>query len=299
MKMKVKNPVAYGMFYTKINWLRSPGARGKRNPALCGIARLGLKSGLPPEQVYEILAQTDGLAEAECRRAVETVLRSDAPNRRRFLEDFSIAEKMARLGEPEDFETEMRRAQEASGIHTADPALQAEIQLDSLGGGLRWFCAQKDARRTRAGIVEGLPGGGLPELVTLNRLTGGLGQKSDGGESYVCDGSVAECTHWLVEFDDKPLEWQMGWLAGNFSQWQKHDPDALDIRTAVYSGGKSVHFAVASEPGIDMLEKLHRVCPQADRAVWHPGTLTRLAGAVRSDTGRLQQLIFARSFAAA
>ena len=291
MKIKVKDRIAYGKFYSKVQWLRSPEAKGLRNPALCGIARLGLMAGLTPEQVYDVISQTDGLTEAECRRAVDTVLHSDAPTRRQFKEDFTIAEEMARLGEPEDFETEMRLAQEACGIHTADPALQAEIQIAALGGGLRWF-GDKGARRTRAGIVDGLPPGELPELVTLNPLTGDLGKKSDGGESYVCDGSVAQCAFWLVEFDSKPLEWQMGWLAGNFSLWNERNPDALDVRTAVYSAGKSIHFAVASEPGIDMLAKLHRVCPQADHAVWHPGTLTRLAGAVRRDTGKLQTLVF-------
>ena len=53
-------------------------------------------------------------------------------------------------------------------------------------------------------------------------------------------------------------------------------------------------LAHSKEPGVDMLAKLHRVCSQADHAVWYPGTLTRLAGAIRKDTGKLQTLIFAQ-----
>ena len=293
MKINIINLVAYGQFYSKVDWLRSPGARGKRNPALCGIARLGLKSGLTPEQVADVLEQCD-LTEAECRRAVETVLHSDAPNRRRFLEDFSIAEEMSDIGDPEEFMTLAELDRMGPDVSVADRVNMAEIHLAALEEGLRWFCSDKGSPRTRAGIVEGLPEGDLPELVTLNPLTGKLGKKSDSGRSYVCDGSVAECKYWLVEFDDKPLDWQCRWLSGNIAQWEADDLDALDVRTAVYSGGKSIHFAVASEPGVDMLAKLHRVCPQADHAVWHPGTLTRLAGAIRKDTGKLQTLIFAQ-----
>ena len=283
---------ARACFAAKLNWLGSPQARGFRNQRLCSVARCGLNCGLPPAEVAEAMQEAGGtvqpLTEAECRRAVDTVLAARAPEwRRRAAADWSVVPEMIRIGQDgrvdETFEELVRQSQEACGIARLSPREQAETMLDALGGGLRFFCNDAAEPRTHLVAFDGR----LPQRVTLNSLTGRMGHTKAGKPSLVCD-ETASSDNWLIEFDGLPLADQMNWLAGNVSEFQRGNPAAFDVVTGVHSGGKSMHFAVRRTSR----EALERYAPQADHSVWHPSTLTRLAGAVRPETGQLQRLVY-------
>ena len=74
---------ARACFAEELKWLGSPRARGRRNMRLCAVARCGLNCGLTPEQVVESMQSAGGrvqpLTEAECRRAMDTVLAGGIP----------------------------------------------------------------------------------------------------------------------------------------------------------------------------------------------------------------------------
>ncbi len=285
---------ARACFKAELDWLGSPQARGFRNQRLCSVARCGLNCGLTPAEVAEAMREAGGavqpLTEAECRRAVDTVLAAHAPERRRWAAaDWNVVPEMVRIGRDgrvgETFEELVRQSQEACGIAHLSPREQAETMLDALGGGLRFFCDDAAEPRTRLVAFDGR----LPQRVTLNSLTGRMGRTKTGRPSLVCDGT-ANADYWLIEFDDMPLADQMNWLAGNVSEFRRGNPAAFDVVTGVHSGGKSVHLAVRNTTR----EQLERYAPQADRSVWHPCTLTRLAGALRPETGQLQRLVYCR-----
>ena len=144
--------------------------------------------------------------------------------------------------------------------------------------------------------VEGVP---LPTHILPNPLTGLAGRTSEGRESYVLDSTVAHRRMALIEFDELPLKTQVEFWIGAISK------RLLPVRSLVYSGAKSIHGLIEliddghAEKWTEQWRTLERLlCSDDDRAYHadrlckNPSRLTRFPGAVRSETGRVQHLLY-------
>ncbi len=138
----------------------------------------------------------------------------------------------------------------------------------------------------------------LGEIVRPNPFTGGQGVTGDGKPSFACLKTIAAFRHMVFEFDEMPLADQCRFWAGVIRR------GALPLVSLTYSGGKSIHGVVrvdahdaetwaryraaiieryAADP-----DKRYRLDAQALNAL----TGCRLAGAVRGDTGKVQELLY-------
>jgi hypothetical protein len=92
----------------------------------------------------------------------------------------------------------------------------------------------------------------------------------------------------LLECDHLPLRHQEGYLKALRLEWS----------TAVFSGGKSIHFIIALErPLADrdvydaVVRRIHRVVLSADKMTKNPSRLSRYPGHLRQDKGGREQKI--------
>jgi len=100
--------------------------------------------------------------------------------------------------------------------------------------------------------------------------------------------------NFLFEFDNAPLETQVAAIS-------LLENNNIPIRTAVFSGSKSLHLIVSLADTLTMdyksawvaltAEILALTGLQADEACKNPARLSRLAGHVRESTGKLQELV--------
>ena len=141
--------------------------------------------------------------------------------------------------------------------------------------------------------------GGHGEIVRPNPFTGKQGNTADGKPSFGAKACIAAYKHMVFEFDELPLADQCRFWAG-FIRCGK-----LPLVTLTYSGGKSVHGVVrVNAPDAETWARyraqiIERYAADPDRAyrldvqALNPLTGCRLAGVVRKDTGKVQEMLFA------
>lgn len=99
------------------------------------------------------------------------------------------------------------------------------------------------------------------------------------------DKNVAAHRNFLLEFDSIPLQ----------EQEMMMQKSGLPVSAIVYSGGKSYHYYISLQEPVDaaayanIAKRLHILVPEADPACKNPSRLARLPGAIRPDTGNLQE----------
>lgn len=137
------------------------------------------------------------------------------------------------------------------------------------------------------------------ELVKINPFTGGSEERGDGKPHLATCATVAAFTHVLMEFDDMPLADQCAFWYGALTLYQ------LPVAALVYSGGKSIHGVVRADcadadgwrRAVDMARRTFATSPNPSmrldvQSLSLPIAGARLAGCVRSDTGRAQRLLY-------
>jgi len=152
---------------------------------------------------------------------------------------------------------------------------QAAAQLDALGGrsdSLVWagWIDKNVSPRKRPidyssnGIIsyqelskQILADATIPSHISLNPQTGHSVITTNGRPSWDCLKTISTCRYALLEFDDLPFQQQLDFLAG-LIQWNRQAAVALNIRSAVWSGSKSIHI---------ILELPSRTPMQTDSAV--------------------------------
>ena len=149
------------------------------------------------------------------------------------------------------------------------------------------------------------------EIVRVNPLTGRKGKTTDGKPSFDAETCVADFRHMVFEFDDMPLADQCRFWAGFVRRNSKLTRYLVCL---VLSGGKSIHGVIrASAPDAEtwkshkkeigrlfMSDPEHH--PGADGRDIYPYRLDvqalmpltgcRLAGAIRKDTRKVQELLY-------
>ena len=131
-----------------------------------------------------------------------------------------------------------------------------------------------------------------------NPLTGKTGVTTGGDQSCTAANCIAVFRYALVEFDHLPLDSQCAFWRGFVN-----DPErAAAVSSLVFSGNKSVHglLRVPSDDDADSyrrrLEAL--LCADSDTPYhadpngFRPHGGTRIAGARRRDSGKLQRLVY-------
>lgn len=100
------------------------------------------------------------------------------------------------------------------------------------------------------------------------------------------DNNVTCFRNILIEIDSMPLEEQIHYVV-----------EKIPVSSIVYSGGKSFHFIISlAQPCKDRTEydalvaRIYKLLPMADKSTKNPSRFSRLPGAVRPDTGKLQHL---------
>ena len=141
--------------------------------------------------------------------------------------------------------------------------------------------------------------GGHGEIVRPNPFTGKQGNTADGKPSFGAKDCIAAYRHMVFEFDEMPIADQCRFWAG-FIRTSK-----LPLVCLVYSGGKSLHGVIrVNAPDAETWARyraqiIERYAADPDRAyrldvqALNPLTGCRLAGVVRKDTGKVQELLYA------
>src|SRR6185369_16107260 len=101
------------------------------------------------------------------------------------------------------------------------------------------------------------------------------------------DHNVASFRNFLIELDNMPLAEQIDYVTKR-----------IPVTSIVYSGGKSYHFIVSLEQALanaeqylEVARRIQLAVPACDRACKNPSRLSRLPGAIRKDTDRVQDLV--------
>lgn len=102
------------------------------------------------------------------------------------------------------------------------------------------------------------------------------------------DANVVCYRNFLLELDSVPLEQQISLVTSR-----------LPVTAITFSGGKSYHFIFSLLEPVTTEAEYRRVVrglmeavPEADKATKNPSRLSRLPGAVRPETGLLQDLVY-------
>lgn len=148
------------------------------------------------------------------------------------------------------------------------------------------------------------------EIVRVNPLTGREGKTTDGKPSFDAETCVADFRHMVFEFDDMPLADQCRFWAG----FVRNSKLAHLLVCLVLSGGKSIHGVIRANAPDAETWKSHKTeigrlfmsdpehHPGADGRDIYPYRLDvqalmpltgcRLAGAIRKDTRKVQELLY-------
>ena len=202
---------------------------------------------------------------------------------------------------------ELSLAEIVPGTTETARRVQGETMLQLLFGRADWV----HIRRVKADNRPAAPGvslrpmrdwlsvtGGFGEIVRPNPFTGGLGMTGEGKPSFACLKTIAAFRHMVFEFDEMPLADQCRFWAGVIRR------GALPLVALTHSGGKSIHGVVRVDaPDAETwaryrAEIVRRYAADPDRRfrldaqALNPLTGCRLAGAVRRDTGAVQELLF-------
>jgi len=303
--------------YTEALWRIPPPGSGC-HPTLLGVANLGAKAGLEPNQIVAdirsaIPSGRRRVSNREIQDAVAKAVRECDQDRRGEYHGSRIDRReLARRQRAEEASRE-RTKRIINAIPAADPADlwerspvrltddprdDAQLLLRGLFRSVERVWAgdtfEKHPPATRGEWVERWSAGeDLPPFIILNPLTGEQAETGAGTLSYRCDATVAAYRFALVEFDDLAIDQQAGrvvWLIDN----------GFDVAAVVHSGGKSLHAwlrvnAVDAEAWQrDVRDQLFPrlfIPLGADPACKNPARLTRLPGAVRAN-GQEQRLLY-------
>lgn len=205
-----------------------------------------------------------------------------------------------------------------------DPREQAAAHIRALGADWRWFCwcgtMQGNVKRglvidpaTISGAIAARLSK-IPTHISLNPLTGREGLTKEGKPSFDCLATVAALRFLLVEFDEMPLASQVA-LWTSVTRTLRSEVPVVSI---VYSGSKSLHAVVLCPPASPS-DLARETVTDADRSryasAWdavlrrfasspvaaercdlapsrNAAVHTRVAGAVRAETGKHQTLLY-------
>lgn len=145
----------------------------------------------------------------------------------------------------------------------------------------------------------------LPTHVSMLPLSGHEGHTRKGDSSFDCLETVAAYPFALLEFDNLPLATQTEIVAGMI----RHPK--IGVVSVTYSGGKSLHTVIRLPPCPDFATYKHHwqtisaLFASADDPKFrvdlapatNPVTHVRLAGAIRPETGKRQQLLYCATHA--
>ena len=309
---------------------RLPSQVGGRNAALLPLVRAGLREGLAPEAlVAEIVAGsgTPPLSGAEVRRAVDTALRTSRAPLSSFRSPFRCpSQRPPKPQLPGGFVSRcMGRgdgARDFDDLRSLSPAPAPAGETDGeRRDALRLFLCSLFAPAEALFIGErsgwevrpraewerrlaGTPPDTWPPLIGSNPFTGRAERTADGArQSFRCKAAVAARRFALVEFDGMPLEAQVRFWAGVLRGAGRGA--LLPVAALVYSGGKSIHAllrvdcADAAAWAVFWNRLASFVCnpndpasERADLACRDESRLTRLPGARRTESGRVQSLLY-------
>ena len=233
-------------------------------------------------------------------RAKPTAPKQPTDRVRRLIEagrDIDTPEKLRELSPAEIY----------PGTSETARRIQTETHLQLLFGLADWV----HVRRDKADNRHATPGANfrlmrdwlsvadeLGEIVRPNPFTGGQGVTSEGKPSFACLKTIAAFRHMVFEFDEMPLADQCRFWAGMIRR------GALPLVSLTHSGGKSVHGVVRVDASDAETWTRYRTAIveryaadpdpryRLDVQALSPLTGCRLAGAVRGDTGEVQELLF-------
>ena len=202
-----------------------------------------------------------------------------------------------------------------------DPREQAAAHIRALGTDWRWkcWCGTISGNGKRGLVVEPSTIAAavetrlskVPTHISLNPLTGGEGRTKEGKPSYDCAETVAALRFMLVEFDEMPLSAQLSLWTSVVRTLRSEVP----VVSIVYSGSKSLHAVVLCPPADIYRDEIADADRAAYSAAWdrlarrfassrnsaermdlapmkNPAIHTRVAGAVRAETGKHQTLLY-------
>ena len=291
-----------------------PSQVGKRNPQLLRLVNHGLKAGLTDDQIENAIIEGSGeppLTSTEILHALDTAHKT--------ADGFKAnANKYAVPPLGPDAETFVPKMIEASANATLDKlASLSPISIPEAGAEqtklfLSTLYAETENLFIGSQMEAGTPGTTIRSVVdwkkqstlagpflVINPLTGESGYTVTGKPSYRCGQCIASRRYALVEFDAMPLERQAFFWAGVIFS------GTLPLRSLVFSGGKSVHGIVEIDAQTpqewqeEMDKLMYAVAHpassrehQADTACRNADRLTRLAGAIRPESGASQRLLW-------
>lgn len=294
------------LYKENLHNMPEPGGNGC-HPALQSVANYGRMAGLSKEQIAtDIQARTSSgsrkVTEREISAAVDQAF-SDLEPCGNLPDDYTPAPAPPPKPEPELDLTRIKEATEkavqALSSRQPDPNPQQQTKqfLDAVFSTSEWVYI--GARETTATPGENLRS--VSEwmqqdqiqgaLYGCNPFTGQAAATQNGELSYRAQAAVADPRHLVVEFDSIGGAEQLrriNWLI-------RHAP----VCAVYFSGSKSWHCLIhlgaeSAEHYSAIVNKLrpYLVALGADRACFHPGRLSRLPGATRPDTGKVQRLIY-------
>lgn len=316
-------------FFSSLSLL--PSQVGGRNAALLPLVRAGLREGFAPEAlVAEIVAGSGSppLSAAEVRRAVDTALRTareplgaagawtppraPRPRRPQPPPGGFVARCMDRGDGARGFDDVRALSPVAVPAGETDGERRDALRLflhglfapdDVL------FIGPRTARTVRPRgawerALDGTPPDAWPPLVGSNPFSGREARTADGATlSPRCKAAVARRRFALVEFDEMPLEAQVRFWAGAIHGAGRGP--LLPVAALTYSGGKSIHALLRVDCADarawgELWDRLASfVCnpldppaQRADKACRDESRLTRLPGARRAESGRVQSLLY-------
>ncbi|MCQ2392472.1 MAG: hypothetical protein MJ240_13735 [Kiritimatiellae bacterium] len=300
-----------------------PNRIGKRHNDLPRICRIGLKAGFEEEYIVQAILAMNAvsrktLSEREVRQGLQAAKLPLGSRPRRDVRPYTRAEKgfvaqMIEAGRgttrdglrrscPRLMPTEFNPEAAAVTLVKALWKPEGDDLLDFywVNGDKR--CRGRDSLKMGFDLINymGWRDKGLypiPNFLIPNPLSGELAMKKDGsGKGYTCDNAVTKKRNLVLEFDALPEEEQLAFWGGVLKL------GTLRVCSLVHSGGKSIHGILEVEGDYDeYVARIKRLVVsaddpafRADPAVMRPAALTRLAGAVRPETGRLQELLWVR-----
>jgi hypothetical protein len=294
------------LYQEKLHNMPEPGGNGC-HPALQSVANHGRMAGLNKEQIItDLQTRTSGgtrtVTEREISAAVDQAF-TDLEPCDTLPTDYTPAPAPPPKPEPsldlQNLQPVTEDAiQGASPLQPdPNPQQQAKQFLDAVFRSSEWvYIGDRETTAT--------PGENLRKrsewmqqdqiqgaLYGSNPYTGEAAPTQNGKQSYRAQAAVSEFNYLVIEFDSIDSAEQLrriNWLI-------RHAP----VCAVYFSGSKSWHCLIylgaeSAEHYAAIVNKLrpYLVALGADRACLHPGRLSRLPGATRPDTGKVQRLIY-------
>lgn len=280
-----------------------PSGGGGCHAALLGAANLGVRAGLSDEQIAadlaanvhgkrKITAKEIAEAVAKARNSKYTFTRIATPrpavNGQKLLDEILARREgftEGDLWEASPVRINWKPEEDAARIirlmYNAEDYLFIGDRFDTGAENVRrvadWLNLFESKRR---------PG---PHIIP-NPMSGKLSPTKDGKPSYRADSCVAQFRFVVVEFDNKPLDWQLRFWAGV----------KLPIAALIDSGGKSIHawIRIDAANATDWTERVEIKLFDILRRFGVDGTsknesrLSRMPGHFRGEKKRWQRVLY-------